>query len=579
MGFAKMMSAFNKVQPAISAVSGCATVAGAVFSIIGSQQTAEFEQQLLDYEKQLVGQLTQVNQHLASIEDELLDIKIELADILNESKDIELMKDITNLETWLDVMNSVIPGVSDKESYKRDALEILDAGSARSVVWSMNNIHNFLVHRVFARKSELHGQITVSAFLYVRAKLVQGLYLLGFACAYARRDYGYFLKEWSQKFYQQMKMLLDYSEQASTWNQTVASYKTNWDYGLPLSAGSPLMALDTIVLAPLLDPDPPVDLKIKDATGGYTLVFKSMDESEKQWWHRNKLSLADGQCRLGFPDPAFEKARSLDEAQGEWQQELGEYLYGKAGSGYNLVHGYSQATLLLHFNNMFPIDSEEKVRAAEKSGSVSALFLDVNGLVQREVWLQRPPGQESLDTEALVLSFAHRRDESIVYLGSSDGQPHWIEKGMEKADYFYLYDGKEKDKLLTFDLEKMTVTPKALSELTSLTSALWRVHSMNEAPLITIEPSGPADGHRLLLDKDQNWILLNTQKATPLFYVYEVTVPDKPQPLANPYKMKPVWAELKPHKSHGLDGVMKEIVFHKSPFVPSAQEMQVTRGS
>lgn len=568
MGFAKIMSAFNKVQPAISAVSGCATVAGAVFSIVGSQQTAEFQNQLLEYEKQLVGQLKQVNQHLASIEDELLDIKIELADILNEFKDIELMKDITNLETWLDVMNSMIPGVS-RESYERDALAILDAGSARSVVWSMNNIHNFLVHRVFARKSELHGQITVSAFLYVRAKLVQGLYLLGFACAYARRDYGYFLKEWSQKFYQQMKMLLEYSEQASTWNQTVASYKTNWEYGLPLSEGPPLMALDPVVLAPLLDPDPPVDLKIKDAAGGYTLVFKSMDESEKQWWHKNKLSVEDGQCRLGFPDPAFEKARSLDEAQGEWQQELGEYLYGQAGSGYNLVHGYSQATLSVHFNNMFPIDSEEKVRAAEKSGSVSARFLDVNGLVQRQVWLKKAPGQESLDAEALVLSFAHRRDDSIVYLGSSDGQPHWIEKGAEKADYFYIYDGKEKNKLLTFDLHSGTVTAKALSSLSSLKSALWKVHSMSEAPLITIEPCSDPN-RRLLLDKDHNWILLNTQKTTPLFYVYEVTVPINPQPLANPYKMKPVWAELKPHKSHGLDGVMKEIVFHKSPFVPSA---------
>lgn len=569
MGFAKMMSAFNKVQPAISGVSGCATIAGAVFSIIGSTQTTEFQNQLLDYEKQLVGQLTQVNQHLASIEDELLDIKMELADILNEFKDIELMKDITNLETWLDVTNSVIPGVSDKESYERAALEILDAGSARSVVWSMNNIHNFLVHRVFSRKSELRGQITVSAFLYVRAKLVQGLYLLGFACAYARRDYGYFLKEWSQKFYQQMKMLLDYSEQASKWNLTVASYKTNWEYGLPLSAGPPLMALDTIVLAPLLDPDPPVDLRVKDSTGQYTLVFKNMDESDKQWWHRNKLSIEEGQCRLGFPDPAFEKARDRDEAQGEWQQEIEQYLYGKAGSGYNLVHGYSQATLSLHFNNLFPIDSEEIVREAEKSGSVSARFLDVNGLVQRDVWIGRLNEQEFLDHEALALSFAHRRDDSIVYLGSSDGHPYWIEKGIEKADYFYIYDGKEKDKLLTFDLNSGTVTPKALSNLSSLTSALWRVHSMNEAPLITIEPISDPD-HRLLLDKDHNWILFNTRKATPLFYVYEVTVPTNPQPLANPYKMKPVWAELKPHKSHGLDGLMKEIVFHKSPFVPSA---------
>jgi len=329
------------------------------------------------------------------------------------------------------------------------------------------------------------------------------------------------------------------------------------------------MALDAIVLAPLLDPDPPVDLRVRDSTGGYVLVFGNMDESEKQWWHRNKLSVEDGQCRLGFPDPAFEKARSRDQAQGEWQQKLGTYLYGKAGSGYNLVHSHSQATLSLGFNNMFPIDSEETVRAAEKSGSVSARFLDMNGLVQRSVWIDLYPGQEFLDHEALALSFAHRRDDSVVYLGSSDGQPYWIEKGMDNADYFYIYDGKEKDKLLTFDLDSGTVTPNALSNLSSLRSALWRVHSMNEAPLITIEPSSNP-GLRLLLDKDHNWILLNTQKATPLFYVYEVTVPINPQPLANPYKMKPVWAELKPHKSDGLDGVKKEIIFHESPFVASA---------
>lgn len=565
-----VLNGISKVSPAISAASGCANIVGTVFSIMESQKTAEFQNELLEYQKKLVGQLQEVNGHLANIETELSNIREELNEIKQVLKDIdaslkdaEINKCFTSIKSWVDRINSLDPNVHDEKAFKRLANEILDAGNDNSVLWNMNQIHSILVNKIFSANSSLEGKLSPSAFLYIRAKLVQGLHLLAFGCAYTGNDYGYFFKEWSQNFYEQMKIMLEYGEK--TGSTSSLRYKDRWNYD-GTQYFRPILSIDSLALIPILDPDPPIDLRVKDTKGNYQIAFKDLDENEKKWWQKNKLSEGANHSHLyfGYPHESF---------TGLAKQEITRHdEYGKVNGEHWLYRPYLGKVLddgYLYSIDLTPNKPEEDIQswhAAFKKDDLPGHHLDRFGFTQ---WDTSPmvsfDEHKTIASDHIFLSFAHRRQAGVIYLGSVDGQSNWIDElDNTNTNCFFIYDGTEKNQLLTYD-KNFTISLKSLSELTSLTPALWQLHPISIRGLSSVILIQPVtietpNKHVLSLDTNGDWIVSLSDDYPEIGFVTNVSSDE--QQLKNPYKMKPVWVEL----TQGDKS--KKVIFHKSPFIP-----------
>lgn len=583
MSISTVLKGIDKVAPAVSVLSGCMSIAGTIYSMVEGGSPSEEDQ------TKLLSAIGQVNQNLEKIEGELDDINKVLTDIdeqLKSAEEIKILTVIANISTWSEDVCTLTPE-ADKTSY---AKQILDASDSSSIVSTMNRLHVVLTQHIFSDNPELAGRITVPAYLYVRARLVQGLHLLGWACAYdTDHDYGVFLKDWSQNFYDQMKMLLDYSEKATEWSQSVITYKTNWRDRLFGGMHLPIYTFDSVFLAPLIDPDPPVDLLKNDYSGKYPPLFEDLDDKDKLWYQKNKLSIYNPSLTGYGPDALWvdfgypnECAKTdMSEMENGLIQDIPDWSANAQG-----------VTIGVWLNNIDfkPLKDEDTIREEAKT---SRSPLDAIGLVGRRIC-------EIMNEKDIILSFAHRRYDSIVYLGSSDGAPYWIPKDdanyQSYYDYFVIYDGSEKENVLTFALDKNgklklddngnvtnDVESQPFSGLSTLTGAIWRVqyippldYDNSSFTYIAITPSvvpafdspQPDFIHTLGVDENGGWVICDGILNEPQGFI--TTVPENPQPLANPYEMKPVWAELKAFaRGRGVNQHVKQVVFHKSPFTPS----------
>ncbi|MEM7298858.1 MAG: hypothetical protein AAF391_11400, partial [Bacteroidota bacterium] len=167
-----------------------------------------------EFRKHVLKELTQINNKLTHIESTLGSIDTELKKIyhtLNEANNISIAKQLGLIDTAWENFAAYDPSeqssIEKIESYASAAF-----APANSVLSAMNTINEVLTSQVF-NGGALEGELSIAGYMYLKSKLIQGLYILGYASSYTKgRDFGSYVLTWSQNFADHMKAIIAYGK-------------------------------------------------------------------------------------------------------------------------------------------------------------------------------------------------------------------------------------------------------------------------------------------------------------------------------------------------------------------------------
>ena len=185
-----------KISPIMSGVGAFGSF---INSVIAARQTAEFQ-------RQLIAGLQAVETDLEGIKSDLDAIYQELKDIETEIAGLGLNDKLTSIETWGMEMAALDP--DDKTGAANLATAMMDASQgATNLLGCMVGLHNAMVGENIGKP--LMTLLDGSGILRIRGRLIQGLHLLAFGCAFntkERYDYGVLLWQWAANLEQQTTM-------------------------------------------------------------------------------------------------------------------------------------------------------------------------------------------------------------------------------------------------------------------------------------------------------------------------------------------------------------------------------------
>ena len=190
------IATLSKISPIMSGVGAFGSF---VNSVIAARETAEFQ-------KQLIAGLQAVEADLEGIKSDLDAIFQELKDIEVEIESLDLNDKLTAIETWGMEMAALDPG--DKAGAANLATAMMDASKgAGNLLGCMIGLHNAMVGENIGKP--LMTLLDAGGILRIRARIIQGLHLLAFGCAFntaEHYDYGVLLWQWAGNLEQQTAM-------------------------------------------------------------------------------------------------------------------------------------------------------------------------------------------------------------------------------------------------------------------------------------------------------------------------------------------------------------------------------------
>jgi len=397
----------------------------------------------------------------------------ELKKIETQIAGLGLNDKLTAIETWgmqLDALDPV-----DKTGAANLATAMLDASQgATNLLGCMVGLHNALVGQSIGEP--LINLLDAPGFLQIRARLVQGLHLLAFACAFntaEKYDYSVFLLQWAASFEQEARLY----------------FASNKDY-IPLADILPflgtLSAGDTIVIyqyaqSLLANVALTVDGK-GEMLMGYTgtLGWRVDEPGDKP--------------RLSYPATERFAEAYFDMVNNEVTNDP----YSPLG------------------RRCDPFESPDQYMY---------VYLNDLGGMQQATFAQKGK-----------LVCGARFDPAQTFLGAVNGQLAWVGAADQTTYLCSIHDGNSTAaSLLAYDATKGAVSAMPFDQLKTLTQVLWAVTWVSKGVvMISASQAATAPPAYLSPDGSGNWTIaqspvnLNVKAADA-----------KIGPLTNPFKMPP----------------------------------------
>jgi hypothetical protein len=465
------IAAVSKISPILS---GVGTFGSFINSVIAARQTAEFQRQLISALQTVEADLEGIKSDLDAIYDELKKIQTQIAGLgLNDK--------LTAIETWGMELAALDP--TDKMGAANLATAMMDASQgSTNLLGCMVGLHNALVGQSIG--TPFVNLLDAPGFLQVRARLVQGLHLLAFACAFntaERYDYSVFLLQWAANFAQATQAYIaankDYIPQANPYPE--------FGYG-NLNSG------DTIVIYQYAQSLLPNVALAADGKGvtllGYTGTLGwCQEESMKP--------------ELSFPATAtapFFQA-FFDMVNNEVSNDPFSPL-GQRCDPFDYPDQY-MSVFTYHL-------AGERVDEFPKKAK---------------------------------LVCGARFDPNQTFLGAVNGQLSWVGAKDQSTYLCSIHDGDNPGApLVVFDATKVAVSTQPFSKLQTLAPALWAIAWVSKDVVTVCAQQATAAGPAYLaLDASANW----TISATPVNLSVSAAAP-KIGAITNPFQMPPTAAAI-----------------------------------
>jgi hypothetical protein len=441
------ISTISKISPVLS---GVGTFGSFINSVIAARQTAEFQKELISALQTIESDLEGIKQDLDAIYQELKNIETEIAGLgLNDK--------LTSIETWGLEMAALDP--NDKAGAANLATAMMDASQgATNLLGCMIGLHNALVGQNIGKS--LISLLDANGFMQIRARLVQGLHLLAFGCAFntaEQYDYSVFLLQWAGNFEEEAALFFaankDYIPNANIFHGT-------------LSSG------DTIALYQVAQSSLPNVALAVEGNGqtlfGYTGTLGCVMDDEPHPF-------------LGFPAIQFPAQAYFDLINNQSTTDPNSPLARQCD----------------------PLDGPDQWLFA---------YLHVlEGMIQ-----------DNFAKRGKLLCGA-RFDPNQTFLGAVNGQLAWVGATDQTTYLCSIHDGNSTAALLlAYDATKGTVSAVPFSQLQRLTPVLWVVAWVSK-DVVTISASQAATAPPafLALDASGNWTIssspanLNVTAAKP----------------------------------------------------------------
>lgn len=428
-------------NPRVAAAFTLASIGtGIVGSIFGAQSGSASAAATARFRKEVVDGLQEINQKLAAIKQDLGTIERELLNIDNQLKDI---KDMTIAEQlgiidgfYQDFIST--PDAPDgQKQLEKLSKEAFDPSSG--VVAAMNKVNELITTDLYGTSTALQGQMSVAGYLYIRAKLVHGLYILGYACNFTEYDFGSIFMIWSQHFAEHMKTIISYGKaNPQVINANLAQFGAYWGaVGLENPDPTHIYTSDSIPFSITLADTMPCKMTLVSGTGYKEIVY--------------------------YPHtPFYNRFNSLVSAPP--------------------VNGNPSPILMSSFESVFspnPTNTEVPY-TSPLDGSSKSFHLDISKEESSGPAFDSPfdavysmnggQGQE-FEQEVLVCPKIAVDPGNGIYLGSVDGILNYLPSpgGSEESSVTaFLYDGTTKQNLLSLQSADGGIDPVPMESLQSL---------------------------------------------------------------------------------------------------------------
>lgn len=531
-------------NPEVSTGFALASLAtGVIGSIIGANAAENAATAQAKYRKAVLLQLTTLSTNLSAVKTELGSIETELTAIDEQLKSIKGMKISTQLAT-IDSFYQDFQGLTDNSTnasaLKTLATEAFDPTTG--VIKAMNNVNDMITSAIFGPNSALQGEISISGYMYVKTKLLQGLHVLGYASCFSGYDFGANLMTWSQIFANQMQIIIAYGEANPTKVDVyTAQFNAYWGgEGLVGGAGAPLYTSDCIPFSASVAPIMPCDMVIFGGNEFGTIVF---DGSAYKFENRFNAILSP-------------PAKPVSVLFASWNVKQ------------------SQLTIPMSYNSPFsPSPITEDLTITQEATTSPGYSSPFDSVYSMDIGASQNPGRNQ---KYIVGPKIAADPGSGIYLGSVDGMLNFLpatngsksnpEPGKIIA---FLYDGTTKGNLLTSS-ESLTIESKALSDLTTLKYCAVEIifHKAGIPGVSSPEIYIKFCASQVYLDmfcwKEQptKWVFHGTPE--PLTVSTEIQA----QLVQSPYAMTPVHVYLNTGAgdTHNANGSPKAVIVHPSPF-------------
>jgi hypothetical protein len=439
------MATLSKISPILG---GVGTFGSFINSVISARGDAEAQ-------KALIAALQTIQADLESIKNDLNAILETLKDIEIEIRGLELDDKLTSIETWGEEMGALKP--DDEQGRKNLATAMMSAShGATNLLGCMIGLHNALVGISIGKP--LITLLDAQGFLQIRARLIQGLQLLAFACAFNQAeeyDYGVFLHSWAANFQQELQNYLaagkdrvpEIQPDPGREGETIAKRGDTVAVLCYAQPSLPNVALSVVGKAQTM--------LLYTGTLGYTAA------RAPQW-----------PALYSFMEPTAPPKGFVDVINDEVSTDPNSPLAKKCDP-----ETYPNQYLKLLLNPL------------------------LNAVTQ------------GLFTAKAMLVCGARFDPNQTFLGAVNGQLAWVEAAEDKNTYTCsIHDGDNTTApLLTYDATKGSVTAQPFDKLTSLTPAVWTVTwvAKNAVTISAVqsESSPSSQTVYLSLDPGKNWIV------------------------------------------------------------------------
>lgn len=480
------IATLSKISPILG---GVGTFGSFINAVVAAQRDAAFQEQLISALQTIQADLEGIKNELNAILQTLKDIETDIAGLgLNDK--------LTAIQTWGEEMAALKPGDQKSRDHLATAMMTASQG-ATNLLGCMNGLHNALIGVGIGKP--LMTLLDAEGVLQIRARLVQGLHLLAFGCAFNRAeeyDYGVFLHQWAANFELEVQKYL------AAGKDTEPEIQPD-----PGNEGSQVARRgDTVVVLCHSQPSlPNVALSVAGKAQTMMVYTGTLGYTARPGWP----------ALYSFTDPTTPPKGFADVISDEVSTDPNSPLAQRC-------HPETNPNQYLKFT-LNPL----------LGGALQNVF-----------------------SAKATLVCGARFNPNQTFLGAVNGQLAWVAATDQTTYQCSIHDGDNPTApLLTYDPKNSSVTAQPFDKLQSLTPALWTVTwvAKNAVTISAMQPESSPPAY-LSLDPGDNW----TISATPTTLKVTAAAANGGF-LRNPFQMPPTPAVIQSSETT----TEKTVLFHQ----------------
>lgn len=531
------LSTLSKSYPPISAAFSLGSIITGIFGgFESSKAAAAAEAATLKYRKEVLSDLTHISNQLSDIESQLGSIGDELKNIYNAiqtSNNIFIDRELAIIDTTWENFAALDPAdpnaLSSLQTYSQGAYS-----PSGSVLSAMNTINEMLTSQIFTPDSALEGKISLAGYLYLKSKLLQGLYILGYASFFVGdgRDFGTYFLTWSQNFAEHMKAIIAYGKANPIKADAYTAHFYNYwnSYGGPGQAFlQPFYCTDNLCFSAALTPTMPYQIFMIQLINGDPHIITAGQQYVNRWCNTDPSTIQfSSSIDYGaIPQSQLPLSFGVSDQSGQFQQ----WVFAT-----NLLTLGSTST---EFDTVYEVYASS----------------DMPDSYYPQLWLAPETHLVTGGTQPNIYMGSVDGILNIIPVNNNDGT------GTLRA---FLYSGDTKDNLLQVVPGATAVEAVSLASLNTLTNCAVEIKFYGEfndaaqnSPIVSIRFIA-ADQY---LDLSTDGFILSDAYA-----VVSVTYQLNAQPIQDPYSMSPVPVMLTTLSGESNSFGAARVVIHQSPF-------------